>query len=196
MGCASIAAPRGHARRRARPSVPVGVEALQPLAGLRARRAQRDRAEQRRAQLPQIIGGCARAGCARPACGAARRAGPAPARADRARSAITRRSSSVGAGVRPRELQHARTRSRGCCRRATRRAQIAAITFTNKAGRDARAGKALVGARRRPLVVSTFHSLGVRCCAGRRARGPEAAVQHPRQRRRAPASCGRRRQFR
>ena len=43
-------------------------------------------------------------------------------------------------------------------------AQIAAITFTNKAAGEMRErAKALIGARAaKPLVVSTFHSLGVR----------------------------------
>ena len=42
--------------------------------------------------------------------------------------------------------------------------QIAAITFTNKAAAEMRErAKALIGARAaKPLVVSTFHSLGVR----------------------------------
>ena len=77
--------------------------------------------------------------------------------------------------------------------------QIAAITFTNKAAQEMRErAKALVGPRAaKDLVVSTFHSLGVRILRSRRrAARPEAAVQHPRQRRRARRAARRRRQHR
>ena len=69
--------------------------------------------------------------------------------------------------------------------------RIAAITFTNKAAAEMRErAKGLVGARaRRTLVICTFHALGVRMLREDGARaGPEAAVLHPRQRRRARRS--------
>jgi hypothetical protein len=74
--------------------------------------------------------------------------------------------------------------------------QIAAITFTNKAAQEMRErAKALVGPRAaKDLAVSTFHSLGVRMLRDRwRAPGPEAQLQHPRQRRRAGRAARRRR---
>ena len=67
-------------------------------------------------------------------------------------------------------------------------AQIAAITFTNKAAQEMRVrANALVGPQRRGnLTISTFHSLGVRMLRihGKRA-GLTAAFQHLRHRRQA-----------
>ena len=87
---------------------------------------------------------------------------PAPARARRASS---------------------RTRSRGCCRPATSRGRSPpSPSPTRRRRRCASAPAALVGARAaKHLVVSTFHSLGVRLLRadGTRA-GPEGAVLDPR----------------
>ena len=56
--------------------------------------------------------------------------------------------------------------------------QIAAITFTNKAAAEMRErAKALIGARAaKPLVVSTFHSLGVRILRGDGQRDRKSVV--------------------
>ncbi|MFO1285693.1 MAG: UvrD-helicase domain-containing protein [Rubrivivax sp.] len=77
--------------------------------------------------------------------------------------------------------------------------QIAAITFTNKAAAEMRErARGLVGARAaKDLVISTFHSLGVRMLRSDGERiGLKAELQHPRQRRRARRAARLRRQHR
>jgi hypothetical protein len=76
--------------------------------------------------------------------------------------------------------------------------RIAAITFTNKAAAEMRErAKSLVGRDAKDVLICTFHALGVRMMRqdGSGA-GPEAAVLHPRHRRRHQHPQGRRRHHR